>query len=82
MDRALNRAAIGELLQLLAADEEGGAWRGERQDNKGDADIGQVTRFLPTLAHKWHTKFGYYMDSAYMIKPCFRIGSRGLRWGG
>lgn len=39
MNRALNRAAIGELLQLLAAEEEGGAWRGERQDNKGDADV-------------------------------------------
>ena len=39
MNRALNRAAIGELLQLLAADEEGGAWRGERQDNKGYADV-------------------------------------------
>lgn len=39
MNRALNIAAIGELLQLLAADKEGGAWRGERQDNKGDADL-------------------------------------------
>lgn len=59
VNRALNRAVIGELLQLLAADEGGGAWRGERQDNRGDADIGQVARFLPTLAHKWHTRFGY-----------------------
>lgn len=39
MNRALNISAIGELLQLLAADEEGGAWRGERHDNKGDADV-------------------------------------------
>lgn len=39
MDRALNRAAIGVSLQLFAADEEGGAWRGERQDNKGYADV-------------------------------------------
>ena len=39
MDRALNRAAIGVSLQLFAADEEGGAWRGERQDNRGYADV-------------------------------------------
>lgn len=39
MNRALNRAAIGELLQLLASDEEGGARRGECQDNKGYADV-------------------------------------------
>ena len=39
VNRALNRAAIGVSLQLLAADGEGGAWRGERQDNKGYADV-------------------------------------------
>ena len=35
MNRALNRAAIGVSLQLLAADEE----RSERKDNKGYADV-------------------------------------------
>ena len=73
-------AAIHQQTRTDLADIRYGATSGP--SGRSNAGTSLVARFLPTLAHKWHTRFGLKSISADGRNPCFSVRSKDLRWGG